>query len=155
MNRLNKILIAISAITLLETPAFADEDRHQHRGDDRHEHHERWHGDIHHFHEHDIDLWRGGHWMHDRHQGRFAWWWVVGGVWYAYQYQIFPYPDPYMPPELVVPQQPPVSVSPATQPAPNQFWYYCSQPDGYYPYIAQCQVPWQKVPASNPPDAPR
>jgi len=155
MNKLSQLLIVASVFTAAQNPAFANEHRHEHRDNERHEHEEHFQGNIHRFHEHDIDLWRAGNWHHARHQGRLAWWWVVGGVWYAYPSQIFPYPDPYMPPELVMPQQPPVSVSPANPPAPNQFWYYCAKPDGYYPYIPQCQVQWQKVPASLSPDAGR
>jgi hypothetical protein len=26
--------------------------------------------------------------------------------------------------------------------------YYCSDPAGYYPYVTQCNLPWQNVPAS-------
>ena len=29
-----------------------------------------------------------------------------------------------------------------------QPWYYCSNPPGYYPYIAQCYTQWQAVPPS-------
>lgn len=31
-------------------------------------------------------------------------------------------------------------------PAP-QSWYYCTNPAGYYPYVTQCSVAWQSVPA--------
>ena len=27
-------------------------------------------------------------------------------------------------------------------------WYWCSDPPGYYPYVAQCNTAWQTVPAS-------
>jgi hypothetical protein len=30
----------------------------------------------------------------------------------------------------------------------TQTWYYCSDPAGYYPYVAQCNTGWQAVPAS-------
>jgi hypothetical protein len=30
----------------------------------------------------------------------------------------------------------------------SQTWYYCSDPSGYYPYVAQCNTGWQAVPAS-------
>ena len=30
----------------------------------------------------------------------------------------------------------------------SQTWYYCSDPAGYYPYVAQCNAGWQAVPAS-------
>jgi hypothetical protein len=52
------------------------------------------HGDIHRFHERDFDRWRGRHWVHERHEGRFGWWWVVGGMWYFYPTAVYPYPDP-------------------------------------------------------------
>lgn len=35
----------------------------------------------------------------------------------------------------------------AEQPGISQSWYYCSDPAGYYPYVAQCSVGWQMVPA--------
>jgi hypothetical protein len=34
------------------------------------------------------------------------------------------------------------------QPSTAQTWYYCSDPAGYYPYVAQCNTGWQAVPAS-------
>lgn len=34
-----------------------------------------------------------------------------------------------------------------SQPYSSQTWYYCSDPAGYYPYVAQCNTGWQSVPA--------
>lgn len=34
-----------------------------------------------------------------------------------------------------------------TQPYATQYWYYCQNPAGYYPYIQQCTTNWQPVPA--------
>jgi hypothetical protein len=45
--------------------------------------------------------------------------------------------DPY-PPVVVAP--PPV----VAQPSP-EYWYYCSNPEGYYPYVQQCPGGWQQV----------
>jgi hypothetical protein len=28
--------------------------------------------------------WEGGRWRHEMHNGRYGWWWDVGGVWYSY-----------------------------------------------------------------------
>jgi hypothetical protein len=28
--------------------------------------------------------WEGGRWRHERRNGRYGWWWDVGGVWYYY-----------------------------------------------------------------------
>ena len=108
---------------------------------------EEWHdhGDIHHFHEHDYDHWRGGHWIRGLHGNRDGWWWVVDGLWYYYPAPIYPYPDPYTPPAVVVTTPAPV----VTQVAPSAV-YYCANPPGYYPYVPQCYVPWQKM-ASAPP----
>jgi hypothetical protein len=112
----------------------------------------RWHGDIHRFHEHDYHHWRQGRWFHGFHDGSEAWWWVVGGFWYFYPVPIYPYPDPYTPPVVVIE---PAPVSPAF--APPAYVYYCSAPAGYYPYVPQCYGVWQKIPANAavaPPVAP-
>lgn len=101
----------------------------------------RWDGDIHHFQGHDFERWRGGAWFHGPHGGRDGWWWVVGPDFYFYPAPVYPYPDPYTPPVVAV--APPVAPAPA--PA-AQNWYYCANPQGYYPYVPQCAVPWQAVP---------
>ncbi len=103
----------------------------------------RGHGDIHGFREHDFDHWRGGNWFHGPHGGRDGWWWVVGGVWYFYPQPVYPYPDPYTPPTMVVEPTPP-GMAPA-------YVYYCQNPAGYYPYVPQCYGPWQRMAAAAPP----
>lgn len=45
------------------------------------------------------------------------------------------------PPQTIVIQQPSV---PASEPAPS-FWYYCTQPPGYFPYVQACEKPWMKA----------
>lgn len=103
---------------------------------------ERWHGgDMRHFHERDFPVWHGGQWFHGNHDGRAGWWWIVGGSWYFYPAPVYPYPDPYVPP-VVVPVQP----APAPVPTAN-YWYYCSNPAGYYPYVPSCATNWTPVPA--------
>jgi len=133
---------ALIAMPVLIPPSVAAE-RESRRGNER-ERREVWHGEIHRFHEHDLGLWRGGRWVQGRHEGRSGWWWIVGGVWYHYPTPVYPYPDPYQPPVVVVP------------PAPSspQYWYYCTNPAGYYPYVAQCGTNWQRVPATPSPAAP-
>lgn len=134
-------LVFATALTaaLAVTPALADD--HHGRHDD-HDFHGRvefvWHDDIHHFHEHDYDVWRGGSWYHGFHSGRGGWWWIVGDQWYFYPRQVFPYPDPYTPPVVVVESPSPAGVAPSAV-------YYCSNPAGYYPYVAQCFTQWEKV----------
>lgn len=90
-------------------------------------------------------IWRGGRWHRGWHDGRFAWWWVVGSGWYFYPVPAYPYPT-YIPPAIIVQQPPP---APAGLP-PAQFWYYCDDPQGYYPYVAACNGPWREVPAAAP-----
>jgi hypothetical protein len=136
-RRLKRALVVILLAPCLVGTGLAQEREH-HR--DRAE----WRGEIGRFHEHDIDLWRGGRWHHGRHEGRLGWWWIVGGVWYFYPVRVEPYPDPYQPPMAVVP--PP--------PAPPQYWYYCADPAGYYPYVARCAMGWQRVEATAPSGAP-
>jgi hypothetical protein len=117
-----------------------------------HEWHGDWHGphfggDVRLFDDHDLGLWRAGRWAHEWHDGRLAWWWVAGGMWYYYAAPVYPYPDPYAPPEAVAATpHPPVGADLPPQP---QNWYHCSSPDGYYPYVATCPSGWRAVPAHS------
>jgi hypothetical protein len=95
-------------------------------------------GDIHHFADRDLGLWHGGRWFHGPYGGRVGWWWIVGDSWYFYPAPIYPYPDPYVPPVVTAQAAPPTA----------PVWYYCSNPQGYYPYVPECSLPWQPVPAS-------
>lgn len=125
------------------------------------QHHDRgWHGDIRYFDSRDMNHWRSGYWHHGSHGGRIGWWWVIGGAWYFYPQPIYPYPDPYRPPVVVVEQAPPpvvvqvpapavVPAQPAAPAVPTpQFWYYCDAAKAYYPYVATCPSGWQTVPAT-------
>jgi hypothetical protein len=104
-----------------------------------------WHGGIEGFHEHDYHVWRGGHWAHDFHDGRYGWWWITGGLWYSYPAPIYPYPDPYLPPVVVA--SPEAAPAPAVPPV-AQYWYYCDPAGGYYPYVPVCPSRWRVVPAA-------
>ncbi len=108
-----------------------------------------FHGrDFHRLAPRDRSVWRGGAWVHDWHDGRYGWWWRLGAFWYLYPQPIYPYPT-YIPPAIVVQQAPPVP----TGLPPAQYWYYCDNPQGYYPYVASCNGDWRPVPATpaNPP----
>ncbi|MBX3622770.1 MAG: hypothetical protein KF891_22615 [Rhizobacter sp.] len=105
----------------------------------------KWHGDIHRFHERDWPLWRAGRWVHGPHDGRVGWWWVVGTLWYFYPAPVYPYPNPYEPP-------PPWVESPPAP--PTQYWYYCDEARGYYPYVPACPGGWKQVPATPAPTPP-
>jgi hypothetical protein len=86
---------------------------------------------VHPFTGQDRDHWRGGGWQHGYHDGRMGWWWVVGPEWYFYPAPLYPYPNPYVPPAIAAPRA--------------NMWYWCAAPAGYYPYVAQCSMPWEAV----------
>lgn len=65
-------------------------------------------------------------------------------------YPYYPYYYPYYPPRIVtVPVEPPVyierEVPQSTQQLPAGYWYYCSDPKGYYPYVKECPSGWRRV----------
>ena len=66
---------------------------------------------------------------------------------YYSPYYASPY---YYPPAVVtVPAEPPVYIErgEVAEPAPqaSASWYYCADPQGYYPYVKQCPGGWQAV----------
>ena len=136
MNISMKLARAFVALAGAVTVAPIRADEHG-RDRGRHEQARPWQGEIHRFHERDLGVWRGGRWHQGRHLGRSGWWWVVGPTWYFYPAPVYPYPDPY---------QPPLVAAPA--PVTPEYWYYCNNPQGYYPYVPQCVSGWQRVPAT-------
>ena len=60
----------------------------------------------------------------------------------------FFYPPAYYPPVVVAPVTPPVYIeqTPA-EPDESQtnYWHYCRNPEGYYPYIKECPDGWLQV----------
>lgn len=105
---------------------------------------------------------RGGH-SHRRHN-HFNLGFGIGGYnsgFYGSNYGFgYGYRDPFFYPRpyprsynysstVVVPMTPPVyiqreEVRPPAQPQAN-YWYYCQNPDGYYPYVKQCPGGWLQV----------
>lgn len=80
-----------------------------------------------------------------------------GPAWWGPRYY-YPPPYYYYPPPAVVavPATPPVYIERGdAQPAPEQeatnWWYYCANPSGYYPYVKQCPGGWQRVSPQPPP----
>ena len=59
----------------------------------------------------------------------------------------YPYPPAVVAAPPVYVQLPPVV---AGQPPAAQYWYYCDNPQGYYPYVQQCPGGWRQV-APTPP----
>jgi len=74
--------------------------------------------------------------------------------WPYYPYPYYPY-YAYPPAIVTVPSSPPVYIQqnggqPASQGQGN-YWYYCNDPQGYYPYVKECPGGWQAVPPQPPP----
>ena len=63
-------------------------------------------------------------------------------------YGIPPVVVPIAPP-MIVPSTPPVYIqqheTPATAQPQTHDWYYCTRPEGYYPYVKQCPDGWLRV----------
>ena len=65
---------------------------------------------------------------------------------------LFPPYYAYPPPVVYAP--PPVYAAPVVIQQPTQYWYYCDNPAGYYPYVPSCPTPWRAVtpqPSAQPP----
>ena len=89
---------------------------------------------------------RGGIWIGP------GWW---GPSYYPY-YPYYPY-SPYYPyyeePPAIMQQRPQIYDQPAPQSEQQSYWYFCTKPEGYYPYVKKCPGGWLKVvPPSEPPD---
>lgn len=104
--------------------------------------------DFRHFSPRDRALWRRGAWHREFHDGRYGWWWFAGGAWYFYAQPVYPYPVVvsqvvYGEPEAAAPvvEAAPVVLAPAPR-----FRYYCDNPAGYYPAVADCPTAFRKVP---------
>jgi hypothetical protein len=114
------------------------------------------------YYKHDGHGGHGGHGDHDDVYWSFGFY--ANPFYYAPWYYPGYYPGPYYyppyyyPPGVVtVPTEPPeyIERDEAYEEAPraSAYWYYCTDPQGYYPYVKQCKVGWQPV-APRPPDAP-
>ena len=98
----------------------------------------------------------GGYHDHGGHFGVELW---LGPGWWGPPYRpyapYYPYPYPYYsPPQVIVPQQPDVYIQQVPQtsrPEASDYWYYCQDPRGYYPYVQQCPGGWMKVVPTPPP----
>lgn len=70
----------------------------------------------------------------------------LGGYGYGYGYSFNNRPYYDYPPTMIVSSTPPVYIQQAqpVQPQPN-YWYYCQNPEGYYPYVQNCSGGWLQV----------
>ncbi len=95
------------------------------------------------YHHHSFENWKAGRWFHGHHNSRLGYWWIVDNIWYYYPEPVYPYPDPYTPPTIggyTYPNGPDV-----------QYWY-CPNPQGYYPNVPRCFAPWQRLGADGVPE---
>src|SRR6185369_15546181 len=75
-----------------------------------------------------------------------GWWWP--GWWEPYPY--YPY---YPSPPVIVEQPSELYVQPNPREEAPVYWYFCKDPQGYYPYVNKCPKGWMKVvPPANPPE---
>jgi len=110
--------------------------------------------DVHRFHNDELIRWRGGRWNNSCFGGRCGWWWLAAGQWYFYDAPIYPYPQVVSGIGFVDPAY--VEPAPAVMAAPNsaappQFWYYCDNPEGYFPAVQTCNISFRQVPPPPPP----
>jgi len=122
----------------------------QHRPEVYHFNRER---DYHHWNEREQTIWRSGVWQHEEYNGMSGWWWITGGARYFYERPIYPYPVevPEVTYEIPVDAEPQPEYVQQPQYDPN-YWYYCENPRGYYPYVSECPGGWMKVvPQQAPP----
>jgi len=104
--------------------------------------------DLGHFHGHDFahfthvdhEHWQHGSWHHTWHHGHYGWWWLVDSFWFFYPEPIYPYPL-YVGADYYYDYYDQYGT-------PPYYWYYCEDPPGYYPYVQQCNGPWEPVPPS-------
>ncbi len=88
------------------------------------------------------------HGYYGRYHGYYGgWWWgpafvggAVLGTALAYPYYYYPYPYTY-----AQPLQPQVYAEPQ-----QEYWYYCKDPQGYYPYVTSCPGGWLRVVPTPP-----
>ncbi|SET53358.1 hypothetical protein SAMN05216326_13414 [Nitrosomonas marina] len=111
----------------------------------------------------------GGHRHFGHHHSRINFGLNFGGFYgpgfYGYPYwsryrspyyysRAYVYPSP-----LIAPATPPVyierkvTVVDSTQ-SQSSYWYYCRNPEGYYPYVKQCPEGWLQVAPQPAPQSP-
>lgn len=92
--------------------------------------------------------WRNGRWWRGRHNGRMGWWWLVGNAWYSFANATYPYPayggGDYGGGDYATGGGEGCCAPDGADARPNT-WYRCSDPEGYYPYVRQCNGEWESV----------
>ena len=69
----------------------------------------------------------------------------------TYPYYGNPYYPGYSPAPVIQEPSPEIYLAPGRQQSAAQnFWYFCQDPEGYYPYVKQCPGGWMKVVPAPP-----
>jgi hypothetical protein len=116
------LIASVAIVALASNPAMAGG-----RGHGGHGGHGNWGGHGHHGH------WRSGVSLH---LGFPLFWPHYAPVYYPQPVVVAPAP------QVVYVEQAQVPVAP---PPEQQYWYYCGNPQGYYPSVQACPSGWQKV----------
>jgi hypothetical protein len=129
-------VVAIAAVGLLVgTAGAAQADQHGGGGG--------WHGGGGY---HGGGNWHGGHWHGGGWHGGYGGsiYLGFGPFWDPFWYPWYPYY--YAPPAPVVVSPPATTyIQSEPQEEPDYYWYYCTSPKGYYPYVKKCPQGWLKV----------
>lgn len=146
MRRIAAALGMMAIIATTAATSIAEAHSHHHRHGHHHHHHSRpgfvyvapWYPPLY-----------GSSWYFGP-QYRYPWYGPspYEYPWY-YPSAVYP-PVIYRQPVIIPPETPPVYIQ--QQPAETSYWYYCSEPAGFHPYVAQCTKAWLKViPSTEPP----
>ena len=102
-----------------------------------------------------------GHRGHVRSHSSFGFYIGAPLFWWpdAYYYPRYYYPPYYYYPRsrVYIEEEPPVYIqrndtAAASTTPPASYWYYCQNPQGYYPYVKECPGGWMKVVPQTPPN---
>jgi hypothetical protein len=88
--------------------------------------------------------WAHGHHSHRTGFGVYLSVPLAGPYYYppSYYYPSYYYPGP---PVVMAPAAPTTYIEQEKPPASGGYWYYCRNPQGYYPYVKNCLGSWQPV----------
>ena len=127
---------AATAVALLGLTATASADGRWHggyRGDHQRDFRGDWHGGY------------RGHWRGDDDDWHGHFYLGLGPGWGPWNPYWYPPANPYYYSPAPVIVTPPTTYIQQEAPKQEHYWYYCTDPKGYYPYVKQCPPGWMKV----------
>lgn len=72
---------------------------------------------------------------------------------FSYPRYGYAYPYYYPPAVITLPTRPPAYIQQTPSDSrqyPVGYWYYCTAPEGYYPYVKECPNGWRQVDPTPP-----